>query len=446
MKRISTTLFTRLYLSISAAILISTILTFTIIESYAHKQELRDFKEDIGYIHKGLMNQIQLGGVSADLELTVSPYFEDRFSAKIVDTANTDIECAQCLVLGQAQDASYFETEKGVRYAAIALNQPNTTLIITEKLEVILDEGLELNVEEVAFLLLISLCLIIIATLLYLPVRQLQSDIRALVECFANYGRGNHQLRASDSIPKPLNEIALSFNKMADAIEKNVEERSVFAQAIPHEIRTPLSRIQLASGLIKRSSKEVNTIDLADDIDSYIEDINVFINQMMELMKLTDHGQHFSHDTHQIIELEHFIRSRAEQLNSERKRDMLFDIDSSIKVSAYPVHLILLMDNLIKNALTYTANKVGAFVIEEGGELSVSIEDDGEGIAVADREKVFIPFNRLDKSRNRKTGGLGLGLAIARASAHKIGGRLRVEESRWGGAKFTFSLKLLDTV
>ncbi|REL26291.1 sensor histidine kinase [Thalassotalea euphylliae] len=442
MNSISTTLFTRLYLSISAAILISTILTLVIIESYDYKQEINDFKEDISYIHKGLMSQIQLGAVSADVTLTVSPYFEDRFSAKVVNIPHTDMGCVQCLVLGQAQRASYYETEQGVRYAAIALNGPNTTLIITEKLEVIMDEEFDLNVEEAAFLLLISLCLVIIATLLYWPVRQLQSDIKALVECFANYGRGNHQLRASDSIPKPLNEIALSFNKMADAIEKNVEERSVFAQAIPHEIRTPLSRIQLASGLIKRSSKEVNTIDLADDIDNYIEDINVFINQMMELMKLTDHGQHFSDDTHQLIELEHFIRSRGEQLNLERKHEMFFEVDNTIKISAYPVHLILLMDNLLKNALAYTANKVGVFATEKDGELFVSVEDDGEGIAVADREKVFIPFNRLDKSRNRKTGGLGLGLAIARASAHKIGGSLRVDESRWGGAKFTFSLKL----
>jgi len=70
------------------------------------------------------------------------------------------------------------------------------------------------------------------------------------------------------------------------------------------------------------------------------------------------------------------------------------------------------------------------------------VEDDGMGVPLVDRETIFIPFARLDKSRSRKTGGLGLGLPIAKAAAKKMAGDIIVAESTLGGARFSFTKKI----
>ena len=76
----------------------------------------------------------------------------------------------------------------------------------------------------------------------------------------------------------------------------------------------------------------------------------------------------------------------------------------------------------------------------EGHELLIAVEDDGEGIPASDRERVFEPFYRLDRSRDRATGGFGLGLSIARKAVALHGGTLVVERSLLGGARFVISL------
>ena len=94
------------------------------------------------------------------------------------------------------------------------------------------------------------------------------------------------------------------------------------------------------------------------------------------------------------------------------------------------------LQNLLRNAMRYCDHRiqVGVNVTPQGCELWV--DDDGIGIAEADRERVFEPFYRLDRSRDRATGGFGLGLAISRRALEAQGGTLKLEQSPLGGARF----------
>ena len=102
-----------------------------------------------------------------------------------------------------------------------------------------------------------------------------------------------------------------------------------------------------------------------------------------------------------------------------------------------PIYFRFVIDNLVKNAIVH-ANKLVLISAEENERfIEIWVEEDGKGIKPDNYETIFYPFSRLDKSRSRKTGGLGLGLAIAKAASDKMNADLYLEKSSLGGAKFT---------
>jgi two-component system OmpR family sensor kinase len=96
--------------------------------------------------------------------------------------------------------------------------------------------------------------------------------------------------------------------------------------------------------------------------------------------------------------------------------------------------------NLLRNAAKYCSGRILLSARREHGKVEITVEDDGPGIPEVERERVFEPFFRLDRSRDRATGGFGLGLSIARKAVLLHRGTLRVEESSLGGARFVITL------
>ncbi|MGB9108409.1 MAG: ATP-binding protein, partial [Telluria sp.] len=96
--------------------------------------------------------------------------------------------------------------------------------------------------------------------------------------------------------------------------------------------------------------------------------------------------------------------------------------------------------NLLRNAQKYAAHTVALHASRDGGWLEITVDDDGPGIPEEERGRIFEPFYRLDRSRDRATGGFGLGLSIARKAVALHGGMLRVERSPLNGARFVITL------
>lgn len=94
--------------------------------------------------------------------------------------------------------------------------------------------------------------------------------------------------------------------------------------------------------------------------------------------------------------------------------------------------------NLLRNAQKYGARRI-ALSARHGTQIEIVVEDDGPGVPEADRERIFEPFYRLDRSRDRATGGFGLGLSIAQKALALHGGTIRVEQSALGGARFVIA-------
>ena len=122
------------------------------------------------------------------------------------------------------------------------------------------------------------------------------------------------------------------------------------------------------------------------------------------------------------------------------QRTLLLETVTSGDYGALDMRLMeRVLDNLVNNAMRYSQTTLRIGLQLEGNQARLSVEDDGPGIAPDEREKVFEPFVRLDPSRDRATGGCGLGLAIVYSIAQAMGGTVRCEESTLGGARFCFS-------
>ena len=306
---------------------------------------------------------------------------------------------------------------------------------------------------DLIFLSLILITSLFLGIAIYWPIKNLQNQIKALIDTHQQFGSGDMQAKAKEDIQKPLDKLAHSFNDMAQAIADNVKERDTFSQAIPHEVRTPLSRIQLASGLIRRKSTDLDILALVDDVDKYVVDINELISQIVEYSKINStivagsiSKSESEVDQFQTIELKSFIESRLQLLAKNQNKEYSLVIDESLELTTNPFYLRLLVDNFIKNAFNYAQGeiKISANVtsFNNNQQLSITVEDDGIGVPLHDRETIFIAFARLDKSRSRKTGGLGLGLPIAKAAATKMAGKIVVSESPLGGALFSFTKEI----
>jgi signal transduction histidine kinase len=127
---------------------------------------------------------------------------------------------------------------------------------------------------------------------------------------------------------------------------------------------------------------------------------------------------------------------------SDLGQDVHFDSDlDRLPYSCHPNALKRVIRNLVENAVRY-GDKAKVDISSRGDGLCISIEDSGPGISAEDRERIFEPFVRLESSRNRETGGIGLGLAISRTIVRAHGGDITVSDRKTGGAVFNILLPL----
>ena len=413
-------------------------------ESYAEQEEIDFFIKDASLIFEQLelTQDIDLTSGQHSIQLPFPLY--RYYSAKVINHSSAKV-CNNCQFIKSINHVNYYELEEGERLAEFSLSKSNNKVLIYERLdserseeelsEVLSDE----STEGMIFFSLIFITLSLLGLTIYWPIKKLQSQIKALIDTHHQFGKGNMHVTADEYIQKPLNELASSFNTMAQAIADNVKERDTFSQAIPHEVRTPLSRIQLATGLIRRKSTDIDILALVDDVDNYVVDINELIGQIVEYSKINSSASSENEvDHYQTIRVKAFIESRLQLLAKNQNKELIFSINQSLELTTNPFYLRLLLDNLIKNAFNHANEKLHISSYVQSNQLLIVIEDDGMGVPLDDRETIFIPFARLDKSRSRKTGGLGLGLPIAKAAAKKMNGDIVVSESPLGGAKFSF--------
>jgi two-component system sensor histidine kinase RstB len=282
-----------------------------------------------------------------------------------------------------------------------------------------------------ALLLLIGLSL---AFPVLLWMRPHWRDLMTLEQTAIKLAHGHFTARARLPESSGVRRVGQAFNRMADSIAELLASKKALTNAVAHELRTPLARLRYRLALMEDTSpsaREAMERDL-DEIDKLIEELLLHAKLDRPEAPLTPS----TFDAASWLDDRVAAQvSLAPELNWTR-----LPLDESAQAITADQHLITrVLDNLLSNARRYTNTMVRVGLKLEKGHHILIVDDDGPGIPEEDRERVFAAFVRLDKSRGRSTGGHGLGLAIVDRIARAHRGKVHVETSPEGGARFIFS-------
>ena len=255
--------------------------------------------------------------------------------------------------------------------------------------------------------------------------------------------------------PIEFQELGQAFNDMShnlqdtfQSLDESEQEKRMMIAQLSHDIKTPITSIQVTvEGILDGVIKEEERIHYLTTIGRQTERLNKLVEEL-DVLTLNAQPQDIADEEVEDVFLDQLlIESMSEfQLQIEQEeRDVYIQVKpESAKIKSYYDKLSRILVNLLNNAFKYsepgTRIEVLAQLTEE--ELIISVKDEGQGILPEDLEKIFNRLYRVETSRNMKTGGHGLGLAIARELAHQLGGEITAESQYGLGSKFTFSLKL----
>ncbi len=233
--------------------------------------------------------------------------------------------------------------------------------------------------------------------------------------------------------------LSATFNAMTSHIKRLIESQRELTRAVSHELRTPVARIRFAVDMLADTEDEDSRFQQRDFIDEDIESLNGLIDEILTYAKLEEGSPKLDLES---VNLKELIEQIVRETNALGKDIKIVGNPPNTKVTAIADRRYLhrVIQNLAGNALRYAETTIVISAGVKKGDAFVMVEDDGHGISEADREKVFIPFSRLDDSRTRASGGYGLGLSIVSRIAFWFNGIMSVDESPdLGGARFTMT-------
>ena len=255
--------------------------------------------------------------------------------------------------------------------------------------------------------------------------------------------------------PIEFQELGQAFNDMSrnlqdtfQSLDESEQEKRMMIAQLSHDIKTPITSIQVTvEGILDGVIKEEERLHYLTTIGRQTERLNKLVEEL-DVLTLNAQPQDIVDEEVEDVFLDQLlIESMSEfQLQIEQEeRDVYIQVSpESAKIKSYYDKLSRILVNLLNNAFKYsepgTRIEVLAQLTEE--ELIISVKDEGQGILPEDLEKIFNRLYRVETSRNMKTGGHGLGLAIARELAHQLGGEITAESQYGLGSKFTFRLNL----
>ena len=250
-------------------------------------------------------------------------------------------------------------------------------------------------------------------------VRQLNRPLKSLQRAAEEVGRGNFPEPLTEHGTSEIMAVTQAFNHMSKGIKQLENDRNLLMAGISHDLRTPLTRIRLASEMM-------SDLDdfLKEGIENDIDDMNNIIDQFIDYLRQG------SKDKAELADLNLLVE---EVLNVETpaNRHIVFTPNECPDIPLRYVAIKRALANLIQNALRYSQGDIEVITGHDKGYVYFIVSDEGEGIPEADIERLFQPFTQGDKARG--TEGSGLGLAIIKRIVDTHGGRVELSNKATGG-------------
>ncbi|MFZ5952968.1 MAG: sensor histidine kinase [Candidatus Rifleibacteriota bacterium] len=285
----------------------------------------------------------------------------------------------------------------------------------------------------------LPLLIIISAPFCFFLGRYMARPVIDISEASRRFASGDLQTRVTSSALLRFDEIgdlASDFNKMASQLESMIKSQQKLLGDISHELRSPLARMQVALEIMEKKSSSADKTML-DRVNLEVSRLNQLIGRLLELNRLGAAG---SSENFGEIDLGLLLQRICDDGQFEacaRNITIIRPELASFKLKANPQLLEQAIENILRNAIRYSPenSKIEVGLEKSADKTIVSVSDQGPGIAEEHLARIFEPFYRCQDDRDRKTGGVGLGLAIAQQSIKMHRGEIRLSNLESGGLK-----------
>lgn len=346
-------------------------------------------------------------------------------------------EDAERLRAGETLSGSFSNMD-----ASLSRLVPGTDHAITIYFGEVIYEGAYEKRDWIA-LLTIGTLLLLFALYRFVVVGPLKRQLLGIELAAQSYASGNFAIRAPVEDVAQHHDVTRRFNEMATQIEllisdKNsmLEDYREILRAVAHEFRGPLARLRFALDMTADANGESGKHHLqrmSNDIDG----LNLLVSEVISYARLQPGSPGFSFSTIEVEELIDNALSECRLNFPEIEFTAVSDSELPMIVEADSYYMQRAILNLLNNAGQHSRQFVRVSWMTDQYDYTVCVEDDGDGVPPHWRDRIFEPFVRVDRSRSRQSGGVGLGLAIAKRIAENHHGGINVDKAKeLGGARF----------
>ena len=273
------------------------------------------------------------------------------------------------------------------------------------------------------FALWIALPAILIVAIAIIFLKNQTRPIKKLAEASKRFGRGENIEEFVPSGASEIRQAGYEFEKMRKRILRHLNQRSEMLSGISHDLRTPLTRMKLQLALIKDKNL-----------------INRFSSDIDEMEKMLNEYLQFSSESNKEKTEEFEINNLIQNIITKFNNNFItFNKGDEFLFNGRKLSIQRCLNNLIENSTKF-ANKIDINFQKLKSNILIYIEDDGPGIPIQERENVFKPFYKVDKSRSKESSSVGLGLSISSDIIRSHGGKIELGDSKYGGLKVIISL------
>ena len=263
------------------------------------------------------------------------------------------------------------------------------------------------------------------------PIREFSDKIEEV------QARNLSDSRIEENNVKELNQLGISYNKMLERLSEAFEIQRQFTANAAHELRTPLALMQVQLDLYNSASHPGNDADTLQTIKMVTEQndkLNRMVKTLLDMSELQSVGRDDKIILDAIVEE---VLADLEPLAVEKNIKLIGKCEDATMIGS-DILIYRLVYNLVENAIKYNhpLGQVTVTAYQRNKHVYLSVEDTGSGIPKELRERVFEPFFRVDKSRSRELGGVGLGLALVREIVRVHDGSICIKSGKTGGTIF----------
>lgn len=261
-------------------------------------------------------------------------------------------------------------------------------------------------------------------------------DLAKLIRAADKIGDEGFQFKSALRPGSALGPLANSLTRMTERIASLVNSHKGLTNAISHEFRTPITRLRFRHELaVSAATVQEKDAELAQ-MNSAIDQLDELSTELLEYAKLDRERPKLDVTPIDTVSWLNELADDAREDSRVEGREIDVQLHCAVEsIEGDHRYLSRAAINLLRNGVRYARSRVEVRVESRDGAIMLHVDDDGPGIPVAERERLFEPFARLDASRDRRSGGFGMGLAIVKQIARWHGGRAEISESGLGGAR-----------